>query len=173
MVRVDSPHDSRTSDVVIKERHRLDSTELYEKRKLIDTYSNLTTNETSLYSGVEPLAGRGLSLVIDSNGSRNKFHIIAPISHSGNKFYVNCAYKTRYDAVDEVRSVGTWCNKTELSKVDVSKMIDDKGMILYSDKPKWLKAIPHSTCPNAKRPASTPTQRQVGRVFQANAPLGP
>ncbi|MEZ0604698.1 hypothetical protein ACAX43_21435 [Paraburkholderia sp. IW21] len=148
-IRVDSPHDSRTTDVTIKVGDRHGPIEFYENEKLIGTYRNLTVNETSLSSGVLPLAGKGLALVIDSNGSRNKFHIVAPINRSGKKFYVNCAYKIAYDAVDDLLSVGTSCNKTELSKIDVSTMINQDGMTLYSDKPKWLKTVPHPACPNA------------------------
>ncbi|MFL9907662.1 hypothetical protein [Paraburkholderia sp. RL17-337-BIB-A] len=142
-------HAGHAIELSAKEASRQGVVEFYESDKLIGKYSNLIINETSLSSTVVSLAGGSLALAIDSNGSRNKFHIIAPIRETAQKLYVNCIYKTAYDAVDEVRSVGMSCKKTELRKFDVSGAINDDGMISYSDKPTWLKTISPSTCANA------------------------
>lgn len=141
-------HAEHTIELSAKEGNQQDIVEFYESGKLIGKYSNLIINETSLSSTLVRLAGGGLALEIDSNGSRNKFHIIVPIKVVANKLYVNCIYKTAYDSVDEVRSVGTSCKKTDLGKFDVSGAINDDGMISYSNKPTWLKTISLPACVN-------------------------
>lgn len=100
-------------------------------------------------SDVVALAGGGLAVEIDSDGSRNKFHIIAPVRKVGGRFYVDCVYKSAYDSVDEARSAGTFCRNIELGKFDVSAAINDDGLKFYAKDYAWLKSIAPSSCANA------------------------
>jgi hypothetical protein len=133
---------------VITERARAGSVVFYEDDKLLGEYENLILKESSLTSTLVTLAGGGVALEIDSEGSRNKFHVIAPINLVDGKLYVECIYKTVYDAVDETRSAGTTCKRVELKKFDVSSTINDDGLISYTDQYAWLKSIPRGMCVN-------------------------
>lgn len=148
-ITADLAHNGHEDRVVITERNKIGSVEIYENEKLLGKYDNLIVDEASLSSSLVPLAGGGLAIEIDSEGSRNKFHIVAPIKKIGGLLYVDCIYKSTYDSVDETRSVGVSCKKTELSKFDAPGAINGDGMIVYSAKPEWLKNVPPATCINA------------------------
>jgi hypothetical protein len=133
---------------VITERAHAGSALFYEDDKLLGRYENLILNEPSLTSAIVTVAGGGVALEIDSEASRNKFHVIAPISVIDGTLQVDCIYKTAYDAVDETRSVGTACKKIELGKFDIHSAINDDGLIFYTDEYDWLKSIPRDFCVN-------------------------
>jgi len=116
--------------------------------KVLGNYENLVLNQSSLTSALVTVEGEGVAVQIDSDGSRNKFHVIAPISLMDGKPYVDCVYKTVYDAVDEIRSVGASCKKIALEKFDVHSVINDDGLIVYTDKYDWLKSISGDICIN-------------------------
>jgi hypothetical protein len=97
---------------VITERAHVGSVLFYEDEKLIGRYQNLILNESSLSSALVTVAGGGVALQIDSEGSRNKFHVIVPIIMIEGRLYVDYMYKTVFDSVDETRSVGKTCKKT-------------------------------------------------------------
>jgi hypothetical protein len=134
-------------EAVSTERDQAGSILFYEDNKLLGKYENLILNESSLTSGLVTVAGDGYALEIDSEGSRNKFHVVVPINLIAGKLYVDCVYKSVYDSVDEARSVGTVCKKVELGKFDISSAINDDGLISYTDKYSWLKSMPHD-CAN-------------------------
>ncbi len=141
--------DDNIAGVEFKDNRAAGAVEFYENGKLLGKFNNLIINEPAVSSSLSPLAGGGIALVTDSNGSRNKYHTITPIIKMGGKLYVDCNYKTFYDSVDEMRAVGTSCKKIELSNFDASTAINEKGMISYSDKPEWLKTISSSVCNNS------------------------
>jgi hypothetical protein len=141
-------YDDHQYKVISMERAHAGSVLFYEDGKLLGKYENLVVNESSLTSALVTVAGDGVALEIDSEGSRNKFHVIAPISLIGGKPHIDCVYKTVYDAVDEIRSVGESCQKIELEKFDVHSAINDDGLIAYTDKYNWLKSIPRNVCAN-------------------------
>jgi hypothetical protein len=147
-LKLDFHHGDHQYTAIITERTRADSVLFYEDDKLLGKFENLVLKESSLTSALVTVAGGGVALEIDSEGSRNKFHVIAPISLIDGKLYVECIYKTAYDAVDETRSVGTTCKKVELGQFDVSSAINDDGLISYTDQYAWLKSISPGLCIN-------------------------
>lgn len=140
--------DGSVGKALIGKVNKTGEAEIYEGEKLQGKYKNLIVNESSLSSNLVPLVGGGLAIEIDSEGSRNKFHIIAPINIIEGRLYVDCVYRTFYDSVDETRSVGSSCKRVELGSFDVAAAISDDGMITYSGGKNWLKKIQHTTCAN-------------------------
>jgi len=145
---VDIAHDGHNDKAVVSQEGHAGTVTVYEDGKLLGKFDNLIVDQPALSSDVVALAGGGLAIEIDSDGSRNKFHMIAPVSKVDGRLYVDCVYKSVYDSVDETRSVGTSCGKVELSKFDASAAINDGGLKPYGKDYVWLKRIA-SSCANA------------------------
>lgn len=146
---VDVGHDGQIDKVIVSQEGHSGLVEIYENGVMVGKFANLIVDQPAISSDVVALAGGGLAVEIESMGSRNKYHIISPISKERGRFYVDCSYKTVYDSVDETRSVGTSCDRVELEKFDVSSAIADDGLMLYSQDHRWLKKAPPSSCKNA------------------------
>lgn len=139
---------SGADKILVAKVNKAGEAEIFEDGKFLGKYENLIVNESSLSSNIVPLVGGGLAIEIDSEGSRNKFHIVAPIDRVGSRLYIDCIYKTFYDSVDETRSVGSSCRRVELGSFDVAAAISEDGMITYSDGKDWLKSTQHTACSN-------------------------
>ncbi|MFX1686028.1 hypothetical protein PWR05_15710 [Paraburkholderia sp. A2RI-6] len=146
---VDIGHDGHADKAIVSQQGHAGTVAIYEDAKLVGKFDNLIVDQPALSSNVITLTGGGLAIEIDSDGSRNKFHMIAPIRKADGRFYVDCIYKSIYDSVDETISVGTSCAKLDLGKLDVSSAINDNGLKHYGADHVWLKEIPAATCSNA------------------------
>lgn len=146
---VDVGHDGQIDKVIVSQEGHSGLVEIYENGVLAGKFNNLIVDQPAISSDVVALAGGGLAIEIESEGSRNKYHIISPISKEGGKFYINCNYKTVYDSVDQTRSVGTSCKRVELAKFDVSAAIADEGLMLYRQDLEWLKRVAPFSCKSA------------------------
>ncbi|WP_341317365.1 hypothetical protein WN982_39460 [Paraburkholderia sp. IMGN_8] len=144
----DLGRDGHADKILIEKVNKAGEVEIYEGGKSLGKYENLIVNASSLSSNLVPLVDGGLAIEIDSEGSRNKFHIVAPINRIGGRLYVDCIYRTFYDSVDETRSVGSSCKRVELGSFDVAAAISEDGMIAYSDGKDWLKNIQRAACTN-------------------------
>ncbi|MFM0400280.1 hypothetical protein [Paraburkholderia aspalathi] len=144
----DLGRDGSIDKTLIGKVNKAGEAEIYEGEKFLGRYENLIVNESSFSSNIVSLVGGGLAIEIDSEGSRNKFHIITPINRIGGRLYVDCMYRTFYDSVDETRSVGSSCKTVELGSFDVAAAISEDGMFTYSDGTDWLKIIQHTACAN-------------------------
>lgn len=120
----------------------------FEGSRWLGRYDNLIVRESSISSNVVKMADGGVAIAIDSEGSRNKYNILTPIINEKGRLHTDCSYKTIYDAVDERRSVGAACRRTELAKFDVSSVINDGGMIDYKNQV-WINEVSPITCPKA------------------------
>jgi hypothetical protein len=145
----DIGHDGHVDKAVISQQEHDGTLTIYEDEKTIGKFNNLIVDQPALSSDVVALAGGGLAIEIDSDGSRNKYHVVAPISKIDGRLYVGCVYKSVYDSVEGARSVGTSCEKMELSRFDVSGAINADGLKAYSSDYMWLKKIASTSCPNA------------------------
>lgn len=146
---VDLGHDGRVDKVIVSQQGHVGLVEMYESGVLAGKFTNLVVDQPAISSQLVALAGGGLAIEIESDASRNKFHIISPITKEGGRFYVGCNYKTVYDTVDEARSVGAWCKHVELGKFDVFAAIADDGLMLYSEGHRWLQNVAPAACKNA------------------------
>jgi hypothetical protein len=111
---VDIGHDGHADKAIVSQQGHAGTVAIYEDAKLVGKFDNLIVDQPALSSNVITLTGGGLAIEIDSDGSRNKFHMIAPIRKSDGRFYVDCMYKSIYDSVDETISVGTSWAKVDL-----------------------------------------------------------
>jgi hypothetical protein len=146
---VDIGHDGHVEKVITSEQAHTGTLEIYDGEKLLGKFNNLIVDQLALSSDVITLVGGGLAIEIDSDGGKDKFHMIVPIYKDGDRLYVNCVYKSVYDSVNEERSVGTSCKADELNKFNVSSAINDSGLNKYKAGRAWLKAIHAGACPNA------------------------
>lgn len=145
----DIGHDGRVDKVVVSKEGRSGVVEIYENGALAGNFTNLILDQTNISSDLVALTGGGLAIEVKSDGSRDKYRVIAPISKVDGKFYVDCLYKTVYDSVDETRSVGSSCKRVDLGKFDASIAIAEYGLMFYSGDQKWLKGIAPPSCANA------------------------
>jgi hypothetical protein len=146
---VDLGHDGQIDKIITSQEGHSGVVEIYENGALAGKFNNLIVDQPAISADVVALADGGLAIEVESEGSRNKYHIISPISKENGKFYVNCNYKTIYDSVDETRSVGSSCKRIELGKFDAADAIADNGMLRYSQDYQWLKDVAPSSCINA------------------------
>jgi hypothetical protein len=146
---LDLGHDGHTERAVVSYEERAGTVAIFDNGKLLGKFDNLIVDQPALSSGVLALAGGGLAIEIESDGSRNKFHIVAPVIKRAGRLYVDCVYKSVYDSVGKTRSVGSLCGKVELGKFDVSDVVNDDGMKLYRKGYEWLKRMAPTSCANA------------------------
>lgn len=149
MLKFTSGRDGQSYEAKVTSNEHAGSVSFYQDGKLLGTYDNLIVNESSLSSTLVPVIGGGVALEIESDGSRSKYDIIAPIKFIGGKLYIECLYKNVYDSVEEERSVGTICQRRELSQFDVSASINSANLSIYTAKHNWLKSLPPGSCSNA------------------------
>lgn len=123
--------------------------EFHDDTRLLGQYHNLIVDELAVTSTIVRQTGGGVAIVIDSNGSRNKYHVVVPILKDGQELFIDCIYKTSYDSVAEGRSVGSSCRKRSLAEFDIGSAISDAGMITYTGTLSWLGAVSKITCQNA------------------------
>jgi hypothetical protein len=123
------------------------SVSIYQDDRLLGIYRNLIVDETSISSSLVSTASGGVALAIESNGSRNKYSILAPIELIGGKLYIQCLYKNVFDSVEETRSVGAICEKQDLKRFDVFASINMKGIFTFTANRNWLRDLPHQICP--------------------------
>ncbi|EDT43674.1 hypothetical protein [Burkholderia ambifaria] len=141
--------DGHVFEAKVASGERANSVSFYQDGKPLRTYENLIVNQSSLSSNLIPIIGGGIALEIESNGSRNKYTIIAPIEFVDGKLYVECLGKSVYDSIEEVRSVGSICRKQELGQFDVSSSINEDGLFYYTADLGWLKNLSSGICQNA------------------------
>jgi hypothetical protein len=141
--------DGHLDGAAISQQGHASPAAIYEGEKSIGKFKNLIVDQPTLSSNVVVLAGGGLGIEIDSDGSRNKYHVVVPIRKIDERLYVGCIYKSVYDSVEGTRSVGTSCEKMELSKFDISGAIGADGLKAYSSGYTWLKGIAAASCPSA------------------------
>lgn len=144
-----SARDGHSYEARITSNKDANSVSFYQDDKLLGTYDNLIVNESSLSSSLVLVIGSGIALKIESEGSRNKYEILAPIEFVGRNLYVECLYKNVYDSVEETRSVGTICQRQELRQFDVSASINTANLNLYTANHNWLRRLPPGSCANA------------------------
>lgn len=149
ILKFTSGRDGQSYEAKVTSNERAGSVSFYQDGKLLGTYDNLIVNESSLSSTLVPAIGGGVALEIESNGSRSKYDILAPIKFIDGKLYIECLYKNVYDSVEEERSVGAICQRRELSQFDVSASINSANLSLYTAKHNWLKSLPPGLCSNA------------------------
>jgi hypothetical protein len=121
---------------------------IYDGKKRLGKFNNLIRNEPSLSSSIVEILGGGLAIYVDSNGSRNKFHLLIPIYKINNKLYTQCAYKTVYDSVDETQSVGASCKEQGLDQFDLASVINGKNLVIYKPDHNWLASLSLPNCEN-------------------------
>jgi hypothetical protein len=144
-----SARDGHAYEARIYSNNDKSSVSFYRDSKILGTYNNLVVSESSISSSLVPIVGGGIAVKIESDGSRNKYEIIAPITFDHGNLYVECLYKNMYEAVEETRSVGTSCRRQELYQFDVSAAIDHTNLSLYVSSHEWLKSLPSRSCANA------------------------
>jgi hypothetical protein len=124
-----------------------DAAHLYRKFQKSGKFSNLEINEPNVSSHVVQLAGGGLAVEMETNGSRSEYSAIAPIVKHNGSLFVNCLYKAIYDSIDGSRLVGSSCNHVSLEKFDPESALDDSGLLRYKSGYKWLGRIFQKKCP--------------------------
>lgn len=134
---------------ILDKKGNAGTVDFFENGKLLGRYSNLIVREGSISSGLVKIAGGGIAIEIDSNGSKSKYNIITPIINERGRLYTECSYKSIFDAIDERRAVGAACQRTDLAKFDTSSVINESGMTYYDDQATWIRSISSSTCPKA------------------------
>lgn len=144
-----SARDGHAYEARITSNKHANSVSFYQDDKPLGTYDNLIVNDSSLSSSLVPVIGSGIALKIESEGSRNKYEILAPIEFVGGILYIECLYKNVYDSVEETRSVGAICQRQELHQFDVSASINTVNLNLYTANHNWLKRLPPGSCANA------------------------
>ncbi|MGF6964859.1 hypothetical protein OKW43_001864 [Paraburkholderia sp. WC7.3g] len=145
-----SARDGHIYEAWITSTKHANSVSFYRDDRLLGTYDNLIVNESSLSSSLVPvIIGAGIALKIESDGSRNKYQILAPIEFVGGNLYVECLYKNLYGAVEDTRSVGAICQRQELHQFDVSASINAANLNLYAANQNWLKSLPPGSCSSA------------------------
>jgi hypothetical protein len=142
----DIGHNGHVDHVTISNGANGKIVKIYDGQKLLGSFDNLIVDQSSISSTIVPMLGGGIAISGDSDGSRDKYHIVAPIYKNGDKFFVRCVYKAVYDSVDENRSVGSTCENTELSKFDISNAITSNGLMAYKDDQDWLKGFSIKNC---------------------------
>jgi hypothetical protein len=121
---------------------------IYDGKTRLGKFDNLITDESSLSSNIVKILGGGLAIYVDSNGSRNKFHLIVPIYQIGKNLYIKCVYKTVYDSVDEKLSVGASCKNQNLDQFNLASVINQKDLLNYESNHGWLASLPLKNCGN-------------------------
>jgi hypothetical protein len=145
-VLADIGRDGYAGRIAISDGARGKIVKIYDGDRLIGSFDNLIVEKMNISSTIVPMMGGGLAISADSDGSRDKYHIIAPIHKIGDKFFVGCVYKAVYDSVDEIRSVGSTCENIELSKFDISNAITDADLFSYKSDQDWLADFKIKNC---------------------------
>jgi hypothetical protein len=144
------------------------SVSFYENDKWLGNYQNLIIDEASISSSLVPTVGGGVALAIESDGSRNKYDVLAPIELIDGRLYMRCLYKNVFDSVEQTRSVGTVCERQDLKQFDVFASINTKGLFTFTVNQKWLRDLRRQTCPQ-------PVGFQLGqyRIVRCSDGAGP
>ncbi|WP_155420167.1 hypothetical protein [Burkholderia cepacia] len=144
-----SARDGHTYEARITSNNQINSVSFYEDEKPLGSYDNLIVNESSLSSSLVSVVGYGIALKIESEGSRTKYEILAPIEFVDGNLYVECLYKNTYDSVEETRAVGAICQRQELHQFDVSSSINTANLNIYTVNHDWLKSLSPGSCASA------------------------
>lgn len=144
----DMGHDGHVDRIVVSQAEHGGLVEIHEGQQLVGRFTNLIANEGSLASDIVPVLGGGIAIYADSNASRSKYHIVAPIEKTGNRFHIQCIYKSVYDSIQEEKLVGASCRDIDLADFDINEAINDEGLFRYEETPSWLKKLPLDGCRN-------------------------
>jgi hypothetical protein len=140
--------DIHKNRIVVRKIENTGLVEIYDAHKLLGAYKNLVVSESTMSADIVSILDGGIAVSIDSNGSRYKYHIIAPIYKRENWLYINCVYKSIYDSVDETNSVGTSCKNISLGRFYPSTAINERDLFVYKPDNVWLSHLPLKDCGN-------------------------
>jgi hypothetical protein len=144
----DIGHDGQMNRVMFSRHKNKNFVEISQSNRILGKFDNLIVNEPSLSSTIIPMSGGGIAIYADSDGSRNKFHLLVPVYKTKNRLYINCIYKTVYDSVDEKKSVGTTCQNQNLDQFDLSSAINEKDIFTFDASHDWLEKLSLKSCKN-------------------------
>src|ERR1700754_4629560 len=98
--KIDLESDGLTYETRENSYNQIELVSVYKNDKLLGTYDNLVVDTLSVSSVLVSVAKGGIAILIESNGSRNHYSILAPIVLINGKLYVECLYKNVYDTIE-------------------------------------------------------------------------
>lgn len=150
-------------DVTFEEDIQNNLVTIYERSNPIGTFNNILRNKGSINSELIRLTGGDIALRIESEGSRYKYDIFAPISIINHHLYIECILKKVYDSIEERIYTGSVCGHTDLAKFDIDSSITEDGLYLYEDINPNLKYKKINEC-------TRPSGFDFGNNFVINCP---